>query len=126
MLLPRSSLLGKGVLSGRLGSDVPISHRKAPCCTVIRNVFPGCFGYANALQVTFADVPEAQTRASDWSVTFCQFVAVEEVLRDAARFHTPGMSEPAETPLAEKAKHAAYAGSLQDFSVVDLFLPGNV
>ena len=54
---------------------------------------------------------------------FCQF-AVEEVLRDAARFHMPDVAEPAQTPLTKQGEHAVCAGSLQNFRVGDFLPPG--
>ena len=60
--------------------------------------------------------------SKDRTGTFCQF-AVEEVPRDAARFHMPDVAEPAQTPLTKKGKHAVCAGSLQDFRVDEFLLP---
>ena len=96
-----------------------------PGYAVVSDVFPGRCGYAQALQVPFADVPEAQARAADGTGAFCQF-AVGEVLRHAARFHTPDVAEPVQMPLTKKGEHAVCAGSLQDFRVGDFLLPDNV
>ena len=125
-MFPRCSRLGEGVVPRHLGSEKPLTHSKAPGYAVGGDVFPGRCGYAQAPQVPFADIPEAQRRATDRTGAFCQFTVVEEVLLNAARFDTLDVAESAQTPLTKKGKHDVYAGSLEDFRVGDFMLPGNV
>ena len=113
---------GRGVILRHLNSEDPMPHSKAPGYAIVCDVFPGRLGYAQALQVSFSNLPENAGKGGRPTGAFSQFT-LEEVLRDTARFHTPDVAEPAQTPVAKKGEHA---GLFQDFSVGDFLLPGNV